>query len=611
MTKQQTARALVVLAVALAVAVFARQVLRRGAGVEIDGTADGGGLQNAFDGDYGFVAPQLERGDRTRLLRYAREKLEGRDAEPPGDAGEDGRRLAFLSLSRRDRTALVARGEGGSVGEAVASAAAELARRASAEEIEAGVLKLDLAVWRSGVETFDGEGRADLDRSLEGLWLPEPDLLLLPEELLSRRLVTTDGDLHSPRLRGYLAEGGRGAASFEGNPGRSGKPYLRVHFDSLAEGGELPKRLYRGNDLTPSTAPEALLESALLGGDYLLRHQRADGSFGYRYRPKREEYDDGYNLLRHAGSCYSLVELHRATGDPRYLEAARRGLEWLLGEARPPKPEDAGADFLAIVSPGEEAKLGGAALAVLALVEHRRASGETGWGDVTTRLARFMLFQQEPTGYFHSKYFYGPPDPEPFESIYYPGEAILALARLHRVDGRPEWLEASRRGADYLIDVRDAGKSTAELPHDHWLLMGLEELHDLTGGDRYLEHAGRIAEAIVRAQRTVPEPPDWIGTFYQPPRSTPTATRGEALVAMVRLARRNGRDDRPYLEALLRMAAFQRRCQLLPESALYLPRPDRALGGFRRSLTHWEVRIDYVQHNLSALLGLRDVLLES
>ena len=59
----------------------------------------------------------------------------------------------------------------------------------------------------------------------------------------------------------------------------------------------------------------------------------------------------------------------------------------------------------------------------------------------------------------------------------------------------------------------------------------------------------------------------------------------------------------------MRMAAFQRRCQLTPENALYLPRPDRALGGFRRSLTHWEVRIDYVQHNLSALLGLRSILL--
>ena len=57
------------------------------------------------------------------------------------------------------------------------------------------------------------------------------------------------------------------------------------------------------------------------------------------------------------------------------------------------------------------------------------------------------------------------------------------------------------------------------------------------------------------------------------------------------------------------MAAFQMRTQVTPWSALYLPRPDLALGGFRRSLQNFEIRIDYVQHNVSALLGLRSILL--
>ena len=79
---------------------------------------------------------------------------------------------------------------------------------------------------------------------------------------------------------------------------------------------------------------------------------------------------------------------------------------------------------------------------------------------------------------------------------------------------------------------------------------------------------------------------------------------------MVHLAHRLEMDSAPYRQALLRMASFQLRCQLTPVSSLYLPRPDLAVGGFRRSLTNWEVRIDYVQHNLSALLGLRAILLE-
>ena len=55
---------------------------------------------------------------------------------------------------------------------------------------------------------------------------------------------------------------------------------------------------------------------------------------------------------------------------------------------------------------------------------------------------------------------------------------------------------------------------------------------------------------------------------------------------------------------------FQLQTQLRPESAMYLPDPQRAIGGFRRSLTNFEIRIDYVQHNISSLLLLRRILAE-
>jgi len=562
----------------------------------------------------------LPRGERTRLAAFARTRLVGGAAAPVADGGEgeaEGEeRTALVSLGRGDRTALVAIGRGPSFAAAVAAAVDDLAGRSDAAA-RAGRLKIDLVAEIGPERRFGAGGEAELEPSLEGLWLPGPDLMLLPEELMSRRL-TAGGDLQNGRLASYLAEGPRRIATVDGDPGRSGEPYRVVRFDSFAEGGAgLPIQLYRGNDRAPNVSPEALLDAARAGGDYLVRHQLADGNFDYLYDPTADAVEPGYNLLRHAGSCYALFELHgatlqRATGDGRFLEAGRRGIAALLAHVAGPRPDDAGAgaDFDAIAEiGGGEAKLGGAALAVLAMVEHQRVSGDDRWLAGAGRLARFLLHQQGADGRFASKYFYGEPDDEEFESIYYPGEAILALARLHRLDGDPAWLAAARRGADYLIDGRDAGKATAELPHDHWLLMALAELDELTGDPRYAAHGVRIAEAIVGAQRTRSPHPDWIGSYYDPPRTTPTATRAEALVAMDLPARRTGRDRRPIAEALLRMAAFQRRCQLTAENALYLPRPDRAAGGFRRSLTDWEVRIDYVQHSVSSLLGLREILL--
>lgn len=604
MNRPQQFRAGVLATALLAAAVLGRHLVQRGSVLEL-----GSASPRTFSGRQ-VAGPEIATGTASEWLRAARLQLEGGTAPTIADDGPPGTRLVTVSLGRADRTALLARGEGADLATALSRAVTSLARRAAPEDISAGRLKIDLAVELAALESSGPEGHLRIDRSLEGLWLPDADLLLLPEELLARRLVDSGGQLRPRRLRDYLAEGGRETTALPHGLEAAGTRYQPATFFSVAEGpGGLALRLYRGNDRSPALDPDALLAAATAGGDYLASHLAEDGRFDYSYRPKRDQVEDDYNLLRHAGTCYALAELHRATGDERYLAAARRGIEALLTHAAPPRPDDPGADFEAIVSPGEEAKLGGAALAILAILEHRAASGDHVFIPRAQRLARFLVHQQGPDGRFSSKYFYGPPDPEPFESIYYPGEAILAAARLHRHDGDPLWLRTAVRGADWLIDVRDAGKTVAELPHDHWLLMGLDELHQLTGDERYAAHSAKIARAIVEAQRTRSPDVDWIGSFYDPPRSTPTATRAEGLVAYYRLATRAGVDNRPILQALLRMAAFQRRCQLTPESALYLPRPDRALGGFRRSLTNWEIRIDYVQHNVSALLGLRSILL--
>lgn len=604
MNRQQRQRIVIVLIAGLALFVLARHVIKRSGF-----SAPGGGERTAF----AAVATELSDEAGTTILRSVRAYLENGTAialaENPG-AGDGADRAVVISLSRPARPALVAQGRGPSLRDALADAAEEISRAASAAEVRDGRLKVDVAIWRGELERLDAERKARVDRSLEGLWLPEPDLLLLPEELLSRRLVTSRRKLHRQRLRDHLEATGRQRP--EKSPARDGDPYHVVRFDSFMEGddGSLV-RLYRGNDRSPSLSASSLLAAARLGGEYLLRHQRDDGSYDYLYEAKQDTYSDDYNLLRHAGTTYSLVELYQATDDARFLDAARRALDYLLTHhVSGPKPEDAAADFDAILSPDEEAKLGGAALAVLAIVQYQNASGDARWQPNAERLARFMRFQQKDDGEFHSKYYYGEPPAEPHVSLYYPGEAILSLLRLHALTGEPRWLDTARRAADWLIDVRDAGKGVGEVPHDHWLTMSLNELHAATGDDRYARHAEVIAHTILATQRKDEAEPDLIGA-YKAARSTPTATRSEAMVAMYRLTRRRGLDPDPYLEALLLAAAYQLRCQLTEENVLYVPRPDLALGGFRNSLINWAVRIDYVQHNVSSLLGLRSILLDA
>ena len=85
-----------------------------------------------------------------------------------------------------------------------------------------------------------------------------------------------------------------------------------------------------------------------------------------------------------------------------------------------------------------------------------------------------------------------------------------------------------------------------------------------------------------------------------------TAVRAEGLLATVRLMRAAKRPDEAdaFLASAKASIAFQLRTQIWPEQAMHFRNPRRSLGGFREDLSGVYVRIDYVQHSLSALLAL-------
>jgi hypothetical protein len=380
---------------------------------------------------------------------------------------------------------------------------------------------------------------------------------------------------------------------------------------SFFHDGERVFPLYRGHREKPDLSPAGLLDSARAAGAYLTRSVQAEGRFAYSYSPDRNRVATSYNMVRHAGTVYSMFELYQATGDPALRTAAEKALGYLLLAARPYGDP---AEKLTMVVDADKIKLGGVALAMVALVQHLEATQDRQHLPLLQSLGRYVVSQQQPTGEFISQRYAETGEArEDFESQYYPGEAILALVRLHRVDPRPVWLDTAQKGAGYLINVRDKGKPVSALIHDHWLLYALNELHRARPEPIYLEHAMRIVDAIQAGQNRDVAYPDYFGSFYNPPRSTPAATRAEGLAAAHDLARDYVSAARAasILETLRSTVGFQLHTQFQPESVMYFDVPQRSLGAFHRALDHYEIRIDYVQHNISALLGLRRILAET
>jgi hypothetical protein len=354
----------------------------------------------------------------------------------------------------------------------------------------------------------------------------------------------------------------------------------------------------------PPLTKTRLIASAKLGGDYLLRMQKSDGSFHYLYDAEKDEFDHGaYNILRHAGTAYSLFQLYETTRDARFLNAAQKALLFLKSRFRPAHVKNA----IYVLDFDGKAKLGAGGLALLALTKQLELDSKSTSGIDARRLANMIMAQQHKDGSFQSYHPLRGDEPEGSVSLYYPGEAILGLLGLYRLEPDKRLLEAAQRGADYLIQSQ---RRMDTLPSDAWLMQALEALHKLKPQQRYIDHAIAIAETMISYQYDDEDSTEYAGGFSPGvPRATPAASRSEGILAAYRMAKAVNDSRTVKLANALKLSArFQLSQQFTTDEKSALPNAQRASGGFHESLEIMRIRIDYVQHNISALLGIAAAL---
>jgi hypothetical protein len=143
---------------------------------------------------------------------------------------------------------------------------------------------------------------------------------------------------------------------------------------------------------------------------YLHRVNDRTGRFVYlRNTDLKDEAPDEYNLLRHAGTIYSLGLSYSVEPDDETIEIMRRGVDFMraccvsiLGDG----------EMAGIWEPGEitgtkgppEYKLGGAGLALIALASVRTIDVDFISREEMRRLANFGQYMQMRSGEFYAKY---------------------------------------------------------------------------------------------------------------------------------------------------------------------------------------------------------------
>lgn len=359
----------------------------------------------------------------------------------------------------------------------------------------------------------------------------------------------------------------------------------------------------------PPPAAKRLSPGIALAAKYLERSCDESGRFAYLVDTDSGDVSPSYNIVRHAGAIYSLAMLNQARHDSNAINVMVRASDFMRTNYVAP---DARSNTLAVWSrppPAiRKAELGAVGLGLVALAAVDQVRPTVVPLDQLEALGRFVLFLQKPDGSFYARYLADKGLDRDWQSLYYPGEAVLGLISLYELDHSKKWLVAAGKGLAYLAQSR-AGSQ--EVPPDHWALIAtakflphFEQSACPTTREELVRHAARICERFLSEQVTGAPDARLNGGFDPGGRTTPTAIRLEGLLAALEFLPKSDTQLRSRIEiAVDRGIAFLLNAQII--SGPYAGGMPGAVltGGFPRNIrSASEIRIDYVQHAMSAWL---------
>ncbi len=329
--------------------------------------------------------------------------------------------------------------------------------------------------------------------------------------------------------------------------------------------------------------------------EFLARQVGPDGRFNYGYHPCFDREIGTYNTLRHASTTYAMIEAYELTCTPLLREAIGNSISCLTRDliVHALLPNGRIAAFL--VEADNEIKLGGNAVAILALAKYASVFDDDRHDELMERLASGICFMQdEKTGAFrHVLTFPSLETRQEFRTIYYEGEAVFALMRLYDQLRDERWLNAVELAFGHFIRNNHARH------HDHWLAYCANELTRHRPEEDYYRFAiDNIADHL-----------DFVAN-----RITTFPTLLELMMATRQILTRlkiDGRfpdllnriDPHRFERALEKRAHYMLNGHFWPEMAMFMRNPRKVLGSFFIRHHAFRVRIDDVEHYLSGYVA--------
>lgn len=325
--------------------------------------------------------------------------------------------------------------------------------------------------------------------------------------------------------------------------------------------------------------------------DFLSMQAGLDGKFDYGFFPVSNKVIPGYNILRHAGSVWNLLCAYRITGDKFILQQAESAINFMISNSayKYPKRDISKENTVYLFdSTREEVKIGGNAIAIIALIEYMDITGTDRYLRLVTELGNGILelYDERYGSFFHVLRYPSLAPRDKFRTVYYDGETVFALCKLYGATHKRRFLNAAKSAADRFI------RKDYTQYADHWVAYSINELIKYAPEEKYMTFG--LKNVKVNLEKIYKQKTSY--HTYMELLCASFEMYLHILDKKPQLAALADFDVKRFIDTIFHRAEYMLNGYCYPEYVMYFKYPTHSLGAFFVRHDNYRIRIDDIQH---------------